>query len=248
MVDEHLSLTSIIVDDEPLARKGIKLLVDETPQLSHSGSFNNARAASLFLQSNPVDLIFLDIKMPGINGIEFARTIPRHTLVIFVTAFAEFAVDSYEVEAVDYLVKPIDEERFRKAVEKAVAYHALLANSDKDTTGDIANEYIFVKSDRRFVKINFTDIAFVEALKDYVIIHAAGQRVITRMNLKAMHEQLPAATFVRVSKSYIINTNHISSFDNNSIMVGAHEIFIGDSYRNQFFNGVVAKNMLHPNK
>lgn len=241
-------MNCIIVDDEPLARKGIKLLVDETPQLSYSGSFNNAHAASQFLQENQVDLVFLDIKMPGINGIEFARTIPRQTLVIFVTAFAEFAVDSYEVEAIDYVVKPIDEERFHKAVEKAMAYHALLTNSDKETTGDITNEYIFVKSDRRFVKVNFTDIVFVEALKDYVIIQTAGQRVITRMNLKAIQEQLPSTVFARVSKSYIINTDHITSFDNNSIMVGTHQILIGDSFRDRFFNDFVAKNILRPNK
>ena len=238
----------IIIDDEPLARTGIKLLVDETPQLSYSGSFSNAQAALQFLQSNPVDLIFLDIKMPGMNGIELARTIPRNTLVIFVTAFAEFAVDSYEVEAVDYLVKPVDEKRFHKAVEKALAYHELLITHDKNATGEITSEYIFVKADRRFVKINFADIVFVEALKDYIIIQAAGQRVITRMNLKAIQEQLPAATFIRVSKSYIINIRHITSFDNNSIMMGTHEILIGDSYRNRFFDDFVSKNMLYSNK
>ena len=241
-------MTCIIIDDEPLARTGLKLLVDETPQLSYCGSFKNARAASLYLQSNPVDLIFLDIKMPGMNGIEFARTIPRHTLVIFFTAFAEFAVDSYEVEAVDYLVKPVDEKRFQKAVEKAAAYHALLTTHDKNATGSIANEYIFVRADRHFVKINFADIIFVEALKDYVIIQTAGQRVISRMNLKAIHEQLPAAVFIRVSKSYIINIRHITSFDNNSIMVGSHEILIGDNYRKKFFDDFVAKNMLYSNK
>jgi len=241
-------MTCIIIDDEPLARKGIQLLVDETPQLSYSGSFNNARTASQFLQSNPVDLIFLDIKMPGMNGIEFARTIPHHTLVIFVTAFAEFAVDSYEVEAVDYLVKPLDEKRFHKAVEKAAAYHALLTTHEKSITEDITNEYIFVRADRRFVKINFADIAFVEALKDYVIIQTLGQRVITRMNLNTIHDRLPAGMFLRVNKSYIINVRHINSFDNNSIMIGSHEILIGDHYRNRFFEDFASKNMLHSNK
>ena len=241
-------MTCIIIDDEPLARKGIKLLVDGSPHLTYLESFNQARTASLFLQTTPVDLIFLDIKMPGINGIEFARTIPRHTLVIFVTAFAEFAVDSYEVEAVDFLVKPVDERRFYKAVEKAAAYHNLLANSEKNTTERITGEYIFVKADRRFVKINFADITFVEALKDYVIIHTAAQRVITRMNLKAIQEQLPSALFIRVSKSNIINIRHITSFDNNSIMIGAHEIYIGDNYRSCFFDDFVTKNMLYPNK
>ena len=238
----------IIVDDEPLAREGIKLFVDDTSGLEYLGGFNNALSASQFLESNPVDLIFLDIKMPGIDGIEFARTIPRHTLVIFTTAFAEYAVDSYEVEAVDFLVKPIEEKRFRKAVEKARTYHALLLESNENTVDGIQNEYIFVKSDRRFIKINFTDIAFVEALKDYVIIRTDEQRVITRMNLKAICEQLPASIFLRVSKSYIINTQHITSFDNNSIMIGSHEIFIGDSYRDKFFNDFVAKKILHSNK
>jgi len=241
-------MTCIIIDDEPLARTGMKLLIDETPQLSCCGSFSNARAASQFLQSNPVDLIFLDIQMPGMNGIEFARTIPRNTLVVFVTAFAEFAVDSYDVEAIDYLVKPVDENRFHKAVEKAAAYHALLTNHNKNVTDEITGEYIFVKADRRFVKIDFKDIAFVEALKDYVIIQTTGQRVITRMNLKAIHEQLPSSMFIQVNKSYIINIRQIISFDNNSIMVGTHEIFIGDSYRTRFFDDVVAKKMLHSNK
>jgi DNA-binding LytR/AlgR family response regulator len=241
-------MNCIIVDDEPLAREGLKLLVDESPHLSFLGGFKQASAASSFLQSNAVDLIFLDIKMPGINGIEFARTIPRETLVIFVTAFAEFALDGYEVDAVDFLVKPVDEKRFHKAVEKAVDYHALLTNYGKNTTESITGEYVFVKADRRYVKVNFADIAFVEALKDYVIIHANGQRVITRMNLKAILEQLPAAQFIRVSKSYIINTKHITSFDNNSILIGAHEIFIGDNYRSQFFDDFVQKSILHPNK
>jgi len=241
-------MNCIIVDDEPLARKGIKLLVDESPRLTCLGAFSQAPAASLFMESNAVDLIFLDIKMPGINGIAFARTIPRQTLVIFVTAFAEFALDSYEVEAIDFLVKPIDEKRFHKAVEKAAAYHALLMNYDKNTTERITGEYIFVKADRRFVKINFIDIAFVEALKDYIIIHTANQRIITRMNLKYIYEQLPPAMFLRISKSYIINIKHITSFDNNSIMVGTHEIFIGESYRSLFFDDFVSKNMLFSNK
>ena len=250
-------MNCIIVDDEPLARQGIKLLVDESPFLTYLGSFHQAGPAEQFLQSNPVDLIFLDIRMPGINGITFARQIPRQTLVIFVTAFAEFAVDSYEVEAVDFLVKPVDEKRFHKAVEKAAAYHNLLVNFDKNTTEQnfdkntteqITGEYIFVKADRRFVKINLTDIAFVEALKDYIIIHTADQRVITRMNLKAIHEQLPASLFIRISKSYIINTKHIASFDNNSIMIAGHEIFIGDNYRSRFFDDYVTGKMLYPNK
>lgn len=240
-------MNCIIVDDEPLAREGIRLLMETVPQLTLCGHFGNAHTASQFLQSNEVDLIFLDIKMPGTNGIEFARTIPKDTLVIFTTAFVEYAADSYEVDAVDYLVKPIEEKRFRKAVEKAFEYKSLLNQSGENTAGAIKNGYIFVKSDRRFFKINFSDITFVEALKDYVIVHTEAQRVITRMNLKAIYSQLPPS-FIQVSKSYIINTNHITSFDNNSIMAGKHEILIGNNYRARFFDDFVVKNILRPNK
>ncbi|MDR2038646.1 MAG: LytTR family DNA-binding domain-containing protein [Bacteroidales bacterium] len=240
-------MNCIIVDDEPLAREGIKLLVDTMPQLKLCGMFSNTLSAMQFLETNAVDLIFLDIEMPGINGIEFARTISRETLIIFTTAFAEYAAESYEVDAVDYLVKPIEEERFRKAVEGAFEYKSLLSQSEENTTEGVRNEYIFVKSDRRFIKLNFSDIAFVEALKDYIIIHTARQRIITRMNLKAINAQLPVS-FIQVSKSYIINTDHITSFDNNSIMIGTHEVLIGNSFRPRFFDDYVAKKILHPNK
>lgn len=121
----------IIVDDEPIARKGIKKLVDQITQLKLLDSFNNAKTASEYIQTTNVDLIFLDIQMPGINGIEFARSIPKHTLIIFTTAYSEYALDSYEVDAVDYLVKPIDVTKFRKAVDKAITYHSLLLDEDK---------------------------------------------------------------------------------------------------------------------
>jgi len=132
-------------------------------------------------------------------------------------------------------------------LEKDVENHTPLTTHNKSNQESITKEYIFVRADRRFVKINYADITFVEALKDYVIIRAT-ERVITRMNLNAISEQLPADIFLRVNKSYIINTRHITSFDNNSIWIGSHEILIGDSYRNCFFNDFVSKNMLHSNK
>lgn len=140
----------IIVDDEPIARQGIKKMVDSISRLKLLGTFENARTAGGFMKDNLVDLIFLDIKIPGINGIDFARSIHKNTLIIFTTAYSEYALDSYEVDAVDYLVKPIDAAKFRKAVEKAVAYHSLLLDGDKKSVENVENERIFVKSDRRF--------------------------------------------------------------------------------------------------
>jgi len=231
----------IIVDDEPIARKGIKKLVEQIPQLELLETFNSAEAASAFIHTTTVDLIFLDIQMPGINGIEFARTIPKHTLIIFTTAYSEYALDSYEVDAVDYLVKPIEQAKFRKAVDKAITYHSLLMEEDKKSIGTVEDESIFVKSDRRFFKVNLKDIWFIEGLKDYVIIQLADQRIITRMTIKGIHDILPRHTFLRVNRSYIINRNKIDSFDNNDVFIGKYEIAIGNLYRDEFFKLLMGK-------
>ena len=228
-------MNCIIVDDEPLAREAIEILIKDTSQLNLMGMFNNAIGASKFMKENPVDLIFLDIQMPGITGIEFARNISKRTLVIFTTAYTEYALDSYEVDAIDYLIKPVDPERFHKAVNKAIAYHSLLLKEEKENIEAGNTEYFFVKSERRYFKINYKDILFIEGLKDYVIIQLDEQRVITRMNLKNIFDLLPKHDFLRVNKSYIVNTKHIDSFDNNDIFIKTHEIAIGNTYRDAFF-------------
>ncbi len=231
----------IIVDDEPLAREAMELLIEERPELKLVNSFNNAISAGKYMVDHPVDLVFLDINMPNVTGIEFARTIPKTTLVIFTTAYSEYALDSYDVDAVDYLIKPIESERFSRAIDKAISYHSLLIAEEKENVQEIEEEYMFVKSDRRYFKVNFKDILFVEGLKDYVIIQLNEQRIITRMNLKNMYEQLPKSIFLRVNKSYIVNTQQIESFDNNDIFIGKYEIAIGSSYRDIFFDEFVMK-------
>lgn len=230
----------IIVDDEPLARKAIGRLTEEIPSLKLLDSFGDAVSAGEFLLSNQVDLVFLDIRMPGIDGIEFAKTIGKNTLVIFTTAYPEYALDSYEVDAIDYLVKPIELERFQKAVEKATDYYSLLS-AKKDMVENITEEYMFVKAERRYFKILFSDILFIEGLKDYVIIQTTEQKIITKMNLKTIYEQLPHNSFFRVNKSYIINTKHVNSFDNNDILIGSNEIPIGTAYRDTFFEKFLGK-------
>lgn len=234
-------MNCIIVDDEPLAREAIELLVESDARLKLLGTFNNALSASKFMEDNLVDLVFLDIQMPGITGIEFARTIPRRTLVIFTTAYTEYALDSYEVDAIDYLVKPVEPERFQKTVDKAMIYHALLLQEEKENIETIDSEYFFVKSDRRYFKVNYKDVLFIEGLKDYVIIQLSDQRIITRLNLKTIYELLPKKEFLRVNKSYIVNTNHIDSFDNNDIFIGNYEIAIGNTYRDMFFDAFMKK-------
>ena len=234
-------MNCIIVDDEPLAREAIGLLVKDIAYLNLVGTFNNASSAARFMEAEVVDLIFLDIQMPGITGIEFAKTISKRTLIVFTTAYPEYALDSYEVDAIDYLIKPVEPERFSKATDKALSYHSLLLQEEKERIESTADDYFFVKSDRKYFKVNFEDILFVEGLKDYVILQLEEQRIITRMNLKAMYELLPKNLFLRVNKSYIVNTTHIEAFDNNDIFIKIHEIAIGSSYRDSFFEEFVAR-------
>ena len=256
-------MNCIIIDDEPLARKGMQLLVDKISQLTPLGSFSNAEAAGKFLSQNKVDLVFLDIRMPGTSGLDFARTISAETLVIFTTAYADFALDSYEVDAIDYLIKPIRPERFQKAVAKALSYHDLLtagaaahppatdlpapptaATETLPSPAPATEEYFFIKADRKFFKIEFRNILFVEGLKDYVVLFTEEQKIMTAMNIKTIHDQLPQTLFARVSKSFIVNVKKIDSFDNNTIYIGQHEIPIGNAYRSCFFDEFVARKLL----
>lgn len=235
-------MNCIIIDDEPLAREAMEMLVEENKELQLLDKFNNAASAARFMEEHSVDLVFLDIQMPGITGIEFARTISRRTLIIFTTAYTEYALDSYEVDAIDYLVKPIEPERFEKAVQKALSYHSLLMKEEKEAIEtNVSSEYFFVKSERKYFKVNYADILFVEGLKDYVILQLADRRIITRMSMKNIAELLPQELFLRVNKSYIVNTKHIDSFDNNDIYIGSYEVAIGNSYRDAFFEEFLMK-------
>lgn len=237
-------MNCIVVDDEPLAREAVEILIRlYGSELNWLGSFNSAEAASAFMKDTSVDLIFLDVRMPHINGLEFARTLSRNTLVIFTTAYAEYALDSYEVEAIDYLVKPINLIRFQKAVNKAILYQSLLRQEEKEDIQDIDTEFIIVKSERKYYKIELSNIYFIEGLKDYVIIHLDGERIITKMNLKNIHDKLPRKTFLRVNKSYIVNSKYIDSFDNNDLYIKTHTVSIGNAYREAFFSEFVTKRL-----
>ncbi|MWB95236.1 response regulator [Flavobacterium sp. GA093] len=239
-------MNCIIVDDEPLARKAIQKLVSQTENLEVIASFNGVEASREFLVKNTIDLIFLDIQMPGVNGIEFARTISKKTLVVFTTAFHEFASESYEVDAIDYLIKPVKLERFQKAVEKAQTYCKLFhTDTIESNIENITDDYIFVRADRRMFKVHFSDILFIEGLKDYVVLYLENQKVITLMNIKTIHDLLPKSFFVRVSKSYIINVKKIDSVDNNTVYIGKNEIPIGNIYRDFFFNEFVTRKILN---
>jgi len=233
-------MNCIIVDDEPLAREGMLLLLSDVESLCIIGSFNSVKKAKEFMQDNSVDLIFLDIEMHGVNGLEFAESIPGQTLVIFITAYPQYALDSYELDAIDYLVKPVVKERLVKAVNKASSYHKLL--SGKNTVMEsLEKDFMLIKSERRYHKIVFSDIVYIEGLKDYVVIYCNDSKIITAMNLKTIHSYLKPEMFVRVSKSYLVNLTYINSFDNHTIYVNNAEIPIGEVFRKDFLEHYLGK-------
>ncbi|MHC5361990.1 LytR/AlgR family response regulator transcription factor [Myroides sp. LJL110] len=228
-------MNCIVVDDEPLARKEMEALINEVCDLEILGSFSNAFTAKEFLEQNQVDLVFLDIEMPFFTGLEFAAVIPRTTLVIFTTAYVHYAYESYDVDAVDYLLKPVNKSRLIKAINKATSIAQLQQQPTRDSFSQDNQDFIWIKSQRRNFKVNLNQILFIEGLKDYVVIHTLESKLITALNLKTIHKKLNKALFLRVSKSYIVNTNHIDSFNNHSLFINKVEIPLGEVYKKDFF-------------
>lgn len=224
----------LIVDDEPIARRGMVKLVGSRSELSVAGVAADAREALAFLGANSVDLIFLDIEMPGLNGMELARRLPERCQVVFTTAYSDYACESYDVDATDYLMKPIDPERFNRAVDKALTFAGMMAAAEtpEPPASSASEEILTVKSDRRYVRLRVDEITFVEGLKDYLIIHTADRRIVTRMTVKSLEEALPPQ-FLRVGKSYIVNRDKIDSFDNNDLYIGSSVVPIGVSYKQE---------------
>lgn len=224
----------LIVDDEPIARRGMVKLVGSRSELSVAGVAADAREALAFLGENSVDLVFIDIEMPGLNGMELARRLPERCQVVFTTAYSDYACESYDVDATDYLMKPIDPDRFNHAVDKALTFAGMMAAAEtpEPLAASASEEILTVKSDRRYVRLRVDEITFVEGLKDYLIIHTADRRIVTRMTVKSLEEALPPQ-FLRVGKSYIVNRDKIDSFDNNDLYIGSSVVPIGVSYKQE---------------
>lgn len=238
-----MQLRCIAIDDEPIALKVIERFVKKVPFLELLGSFQNPVEASLFLQENPVDLIFLDIQMPDLTGLQFLQSLTDPPKVIFTTAYSEYAVESYELDAVDYLLKPIPFERFLKAVNKAYKLHQAevehdLAQDEEDAKHDALSPYLFLKSDTRIFKVKRDEIRYIEGMRDYIAVHTPQKRILTLMSLSKMLSRLPATDFIRVHKSYIINLHHIALIQQNRVIIGEKEIPISNTYREDFFSRI----------
>jgi DNA-binding LytR/AlgR family response regulator len=237
----------IVIDDEPLAREGMQLHIKEVQFLDSIGEFGNSIAANNFLSTNDVDLMFLDIEMPGMSGLDFLRSLNKRPLVIITTAYPQFALSGFELNVIDYLLKPIRLDHFIKAVNKAKEYYDFQHLATKTTVEAIAHDYIYIKSERKFIKLYFRDILFIKGLKDYVTIYSGKDKIMTAMNIKTIHEQLPVAMFARVSKSHIINIDCIASIDQETIQlkgVPNEEIPLGDTYREDFMTRYVKTNLV----
>lgn len=238
-------MNCIIIDDEPLARHGMEMQIGQIPGLNLTGSFSSGINANKFLQANKTDLLFLDINMPELSGLDYVKSMVTKPLVIFVTAYPQYALDGYELDAIDYLVKPVRFERLLKAVNKAENYHKMSQPGESiDQIDSIAEEYIFIKSDRKFFKVFFREIVFIEGLKDYVVLQLTEKKIITAMNIKTISSQLPKNIFARISKSYIVNISHIISFDTFSIYLKTEELPIGNAYKDEFFENYVNGKLL----
>jgi len=230
-------MNCIIVDDEPLARAEMIALIKEVSNIDILGEFPNVRSVVNFLDSNTVDLIFLDIEMPMITGIEFAAKLPQSALVIFTTAYPQYALKSYELDAIDYLLKPVDKARLEKAIMKAELYRNMLSeHTEKNAIEENNSDSLMIRSDRKFHKVRFDDIKFIEALKDYVVIHTTDQKFITAMNLKTFHQKTPQQVFIRISKSYVVNKSHVESFNHHTVYLSGYELPLGEAYKPDFFS------------
>lgn len=225
----------IIVDDERLAREGLEELVERTPFLEHCGSFGSAFKAMEFLNSNSIDLLLLDIQMPDMTGLELMKVLPSPPKVIFTTAYREYAVDGFELNAVDYLLKPISYERFLKAIQKV---HTV------GSTGQKEEAYIFVKSESSIVKIPLNEILFFETAKDYIFIHTTQKRYMTLVPLRQVEEKLPEEHFIRVHRSYVVGLKHITKMEGNLLFLGDKKVPISRRMKDEVYKRIVGNRLI----
>lgn len=223
-------LRCIAIDDEPLALELLEDNISKVPYLQLVATCSNPLEAMKELEKQPVDLIFLDIQMPGLTGLQFIQSLVNKPMFILITAYEKYALEGYTLDVIDYLVKPVSVERFIKACNKARDLYEL---KNKTVVLSDLPSYIFVNADYSLVKIVLDDITWIEALKDYIRIHLqnSNKPIITRMTMKAIEEMLPVSKFIRIHKSYIVSIAAISSVRKTSVMAGSTELPVSDSYQ-----------------
>lgn len=222
-------LSCAIIDDEPLAADLLESYARKTPELHLVGAFESALTAMKVLRENPVDLLFLDIQMPELSGLEFAKILPKDTKIIFTTAFDRYAIEGYKVNAIDYLLKPISYETFVKSVNKAVEL-VIKENRQRVMAQD---RFLYVKSEYKLMQIKLDDILYVEGLKDYIKIYLADDRkpIMSLMNMKKIDDYLPRPQFMRVHRSYIVNMQRVTMIDRGRMVIAENFLPVSESYK-----------------
>jgi DNA-binding LytR/AlgR family response regulator len=220
----------LIVDDEPHAIEVLKTYIAATPALQIAGECSNAVAAFDFLQKNTVDLIFLDIQMPRLNGIEFMKSLTQSPKIVFTTAYREYALEGFDLGAVDYLLKPISFDRFLKAV-----YRLTLTNArhEPERQEHSSERFLYFRADRKMVKVYLNDILYIESLKDYVKIITSKGQIITKQSISSVEEMLPEGEFMRIHRSFVVAVRKIDSYTSNDITIGKTELPVGPLYRHE---------------
>ena len=233
-----MQISCIIVDDEPLSLDLLEGYVEKTPFLELAGRCNSALEAMRIMNSTKIDLVFLDIHMPDLNGLEFSRTIKDETRIIFITAYEKYAISGYKVEALDYLIKPVNYEEFLTAANKAKKWFELISPKSTEASNN-QTDSIYIRSEHKILHVNLSDILYIEGLKDYVKIYCASEEqkpIMSLMSLKSIEEQLSSSNFMRVHRSYIVNLAKIKTIERDRIIFGNTYIPISEKYKNDFQN------------
>ncbi|HTH55099.1 MAG TPA: LytTR family DNA-binding domain-containing protein [Cyclobacteriaceae bacterium] len=238
-----MSISCVIVDDEPLARSLLKDYVSKIPSLKLVDVCPSPLTAMEVLKTNAVDLLFLDIQMPEITGISLLKILKKKPLVVLTTAYSEYALESYELDVVDYLLKPITFQRFLQAVDKVSSRLQQPPALVERAAPSASQPFIFVKDGTKLVKVKWEDILYIEGLKDYVTIHTRQQKIVSLQRLKSLEEQLPAEQFIRIHNSFIVALSAIDSVQKNEVHIGQAVLPISDSYKKSF-RDLIEKNHL----
>lgn len=232
---DKLSIKYIVIEDEPLARRGLVKLLKGYDFLECLGMYGNTEDARMVMEEQQLDLIFLDINLPEESGWDFAQFIPPHIQIIFTTAYPNYALESYELNALDYLLKPIAEDRLKKALDKAAShFQQKVPDKGPATTHD----HIFVKADRKLFRLELNEIQYIEAMKDYVMIHTKDKKLMVAMNIKTIFNQLPNTDFVRINKSFVVNLNKVESVDNHWVTIAGFEMPLGASFKDELLERI----------
>ncbi|MEJ7671752.1 MAG: LytTR family DNA-binding domain-containing protein [Chitinophagaceae bacterium] len=238
-----MNLTCIVVDDEPLARKVITEYIADTDFIELIGEAENSLKAMNLIATKKVDLIFLDIQMPKISGIEFLKINKNLPMVVFTTAFPEYAIEGYELDVIDYLIKPITYERFLKAAVKARDFFTIKSQAQSNKISNDAN-YFFIKCDNKLEKILFDDIFFIEGMSNYITLHTKIRKFITYLTMRSLIERLPEKLFIQIHKSYVVSISKIDRLDINEVWINDKALPISKSFKDQLMqsiNGMIIK-------